>query len=48
MGSGSTGCAAMLENRRFIGIEQDEKYFSIAQKRIAEAMHKEPLLKEVA
>ena len=34
MGSGSTGVACMRTNRRFIGIELDEKYFKIAQERI--------------
>jgi site-specific DNA-methyltransferase (adenine-specific) len=34
MGSGSTGVACVNTNRRFIGIEQDEKYFKIAQDRI--------------
>ena len=34
MGSGSTGVAAKQTNRNFIGIEQDEKYFSIASERI--------------
>ena len=34
MGSGSTGVAAKNTNRKFIGIEQDEKYFKIAQDRI--------------
>ena len=37
MGSGSTGVAAVNTGRKFIGIEQDDKYFAIAQKRIAEA-----------
>lgn len=35
-GSGSTGVAAILENRDFIGIEKDENYFNIATKRIEE------------
>lgn len=34
MGSGTTGVAAMLENRDFIGIEQNEQYFKIAKNRI--------------
>ncbi len=34
MGSGSTGIAAMLEGRRFVGMEMDEDYFKIAEKRI--------------
>lgn len=34
MGSGTTGVASILENRDFIGIENDEKYFSIAKERI--------------
>ena len=34
MGSGSTGVACINTNRNFIGIELDEKYFNIAQKRI--------------
>jgi site-specific DNA-methyltransferase (adenine-specific) len=34
MGSGTTGVAAMNLNRRFIGIELNEEYFSIAQERI--------------
>ena len=36
MGSGSTGVAAKNTNRNFIGIEQDENYFNIAEKRIKE------------
>ena len=35
MGLGSTGIACKLSNRNFIGIEKDEKYFEIAQDRIA-------------
>lgn len=34
MGSGSTGVACKNTNRGFIGIEQDEKYFKIAEDRI--------------
>lgn len=40
MGSGSTGVAAVMENRKFVGIEKDDSYFSIAQKRINEAIIK--------
>ena len=38
MGSGSTGVACMNTNRKFIGIELDEKYFEIAKKRIEESL----------
>jgi hypothetical protein len=34
MGSGTTGVAALLAKKRFIGIEQDEVYFDYACKRI--------------
>lgn len=34
LGSGSTGIAAINTNRKFIGIEKDEKYFNIAEERI--------------
>jgi len=34
MGSGSTGVACKNTNRKFIGIELDEKYFNIAKNRI--------------
>lgn len=34
MGSGTTGIAAKHNNRSFIGIEKEEKYFDIASKRI--------------
>ena len=37
MGSGTTGDAAKRTDRNFIGIELDEAYFKIAQKRIQEA-----------
>ena len=37
MGSGSTGVACVQTGRSFIGIELDEGYFKVAQRRIAEA-----------
>lgn len=37
MGSGTTGVACINTNRHFIGIERDDKYFQIAQKRIYDA-----------
>jgi len=35
MGSGTTGVACGNLNRRFIGIESDDKYFAIANKRLS-------------
>ena len=37
MGSGTTGVACVKTGRNFIGIEIDEGYFAIAEKRIKEA-----------
>lgn len=34
-GSGSTGCAAVLEGRQFVGIERESEYLPIARARIA-------------
>lgn len=39
MGSGSTGVACVNTNRRFIGIELDDKYFEIAKQRINAAIY---------
>lgn len=40
MGSGSTGVACKNTNRNFIGIEQEENYFNIAQQRIKDTEYK--------
>ncbi len=37
MGSGTTGVACVNTNRRFVGMDQDEKYFQIACTRVQEA-----------
>ena len=37
MGSGSTGVACLNTDRKFIGIEKEEKYFNIAKERIEKA-----------
>lgn len=34
MGSGSTGVACVNTNRKFIGIELDDKYFNVAKERL--------------
>lgn len=39
MGSCSTGVACINTNRKFIGIELDDKYFSMAEQRIKEAFY---------
>lgn len=39
MGSGSTGVAARLENRNFIGMEKNHEYFVIAKSRIEKALN---------
>jgi DNA modification methylase len=37
MGSGTTGVACGRNERNFIGIEMDKKYYSVAEKRIHES-----------
>jgi site-specific DNA-methyltransferase (adenine-specific) len=37
MGSGSTGVACIRTNRKFIGIELNDEYFAIAEKRVKES-----------
>ena len=39
MGSGSTGAACVNTNRNFIGIELDENYFNIAERRINQVLN---------
>jgi site-specific DNA-methyltransferase (adenine-specific) len=36
-GSGSTGCGALLEGRRFVGVEMNPDYVDIATRRLADA-----------
>lgn len=43
MGSGTTGKMALLNNRRFIGIEKVDEYFEISDKRIKESMNRKQL-----
>ncbi len=43
MGSGSTGCAAMLEAMQFIGIELSAEYIEIAERRIAHHASTNPM-----
>ncbi|MBQ7524199.1 MAG: site-specific DNA-methyltransferase, partial [Alphaproteobacteria bacterium] len=46
MGSGSTGVACQNTNRNFIGIELDNRYFDIAEKRMADNKPQHVLLKD--
>lgn len=48
MGSGTTGVAAVQLGRPFIGIEQDERYFDIACKRIEDAQRQHSLFEAAA
>ena len=47
MGSGSTGVACVNTNRNFIGIESDETYYKIANKRIRQARREKRLIKHL-
>lgn len=38
MGSGTTGVACQIENRNFIGIEQDKEYFEVATNRLQSSL----------
>jgi site-specific DNA-methyltransferase (adenine-specific) len=38
MGAGTTGVAAILEGRRFVGVEMTEHYAEVAQRRILTAV----------
>ena len=44
MGSGSTGIAALQENKSFIGIEMNEDYFKIAESRIKHHQAPKPIV----
>lgn len=43
MGSGTTAIASIMHGKKFVGIEQSEKYFEIACKRIEQAYQKNSL-----
>jgi len=43
MGSGSTGVACKNLNRKFVGIEKEEKYFDIAKQRILGVLENEQI-----
>ena len=46
-GSGTTGVAALLEGRRFIGVELDPTYHAIAARRLADAAAQPMLIPSV-
>lgn len=43
MGSGSTGCASMLEGMRFVGIDLTPEYVEIAERRILHYLNQNPM-----
>ncbi len=48
MGSGTTGVAAVMAGRKFIGIEQNETYFELACKRLTDAQRQGQLFEAAA
>jgi len=46
MGSGTTGVSCVRSERSFIGIENNQEYFKIAERRIAEAVAEQQNIKE--
>lgn len=48
MGSGTTGVAAVMGARRFIGIEMNETYFDLACRRLRDAQCQTPLFEVAA
>ena len=44
LGSGSTGCAAVRQGRRFVGIEIEERWFDVACERIERATRQSSFL----
>lgn len=48
MGSGTTGVAAVMAGRKFIGIEQNAAYFDLACKRLDDAQRQGNMFAEVA
>lgn len=44
MGSGTTAIACIQANRHFIGMEKEEKYFKLAEKRINDALSERSIL----
>jgi len=47
-GSGTTGVAATLAGRKFLGVERDERYLQLAANRIRSAAEAPPLLRAAA
>lgn len=45
MGGGTTGIAAKMENRNFIGIEREEAYYNVAKQRIEDTISDVPVQK---